>query len=326
MGTDLFRRLLALFLLAPLSPIAVAQSIVDTDVLRQQLAADLEAVHIGTGYAAIVDFAVSRDISSATFYPNDVEGVANPSLTSTKLPFRFRLGSDESTIRAFVQGHLAYQTFETDFVFLPDELVSSRWRTSGGSLAGGVEIPIGDSLRLLPAVGVGYGRVVNRAQYTGPIGQDVLRPVFTNLLFDWDADAFIYGASLGLDWQREYRGMAFEVLANAAHHLVRSTSSSSEFVEFDGHVTMLDIEFNAIRPTSWSVGNYPLALVGLFGATGIIGPDRDALGFDKFFEAGLGLEGDVSSKGWKIKSLRFGVKGIFGPDVKGWGLIIGYGF
>ena len=38
------------------------------------------------------------------------------------------------------------------------------------------------------------------------------------------------------------------------------------------------------------------------------------------------LEGDVSSRGWKIKSLRFGVKGIFGPDVKGWGLIIGYGF
>jgi hypothetical protein len=325
-GVTLFRWLLAVCSLAALSPIALAQSIVDTDALRQQLASDLEAAHIGTGYAAIVDFAVSRDISSATFYPDDVDGVADPQLQSAKLPFRFRFGSEESAARAFLQGHVAYQTFEADLVFLPDERIGSRWRTTGGSLAVGVEIPVGKSLRLLPTAGVGYGRIVNRADYTGPIGQDLLRPVFTNLLFDWDADAFVYGASLGLDWRQEFRGMMLEILANASHHLVRSSSSSSEFVDFDGHVTVLDVEFNAVRPTSWSIGEYPLSLVALFGATGMLGPDRDALGFDKFFEAGLGLEADLSSKDWKVKSLRLGMKGIFGPDVRGWGLVIGYGF
>ena len=71
---------------------------------------------------------------------------------------------------------------------------------------------------------------------------------------------------------------------------------------------------------------YRLSIVGLFGGTAIFGPDRDALGFDRFFEAGLGLEADVSSRDWKVSSLHFGLKAIFGADVRAWGLICGYGF
>ena len=75
-----------------------------------------------------------------------------------------------------------------------------------------------------------------------------------------------------------------------------------------------------------TLGGYPLSIVGLFGMTSIFGPDRDALGFDRFFETGLGLQGDLSSRGWKVTSLRLGLKAIYGPDVTGWGLIVGYEF
>ena len=48
-----------------------------------------------------------------------------------------------------------------------------------------------------------------------------------------------------------------------------------------------------------------------------IGNNRDALGFDYFFEAGLALETDISQNDWPVKKLRLGVMGIFGADVTG---------
>jgi hypothetical protein len=298
----------------------------DLDDIRDQLAADLRSVHIGTGYAAIVDFAVSRDISAATFYPDEVEGVSDPELNSIKMPYRFMLGADGALTRPFIQGHFTYQTLNADFNILPDELIRSEWKTFGGSLSGGFEVALSDRMKLIPAVSIGYGRIENRAEYTGPIGDEFLRPVFNNLLFDWDANALVYGASLGVDYRRQYGRIDVELLGNLTHHSVESTSASTELAEFAGHVTAFDLELNAVRPTSMTLGGYPLSVVGLFGMTSIFGPDRDALGFDRFFETGLGLQGDLSSRGRKVKSLRLGLKAIYGPDVIGWGLIIGYEF
>ena len=52
------------------------------------------------------------------------------------------------------------------------------------------------------------------------------------------------------------------------------------------------------------LGKYPLAVVALLGNTTFLGANRDALGFKDFHEAGLALEVDVSSRGWKIHTLR----------------------
>lgn len=298
----------------------------DIDAIREQLKADLDGVQVGAGYAAIVDFAVSRDISAATFYPDEVEGVSDPKLASIKVPFRFMLGDDEATTRPFLQGHFAYQTLDADFDILLDEQIRSEWKTYGGSISTGLEIVLNDTMKLIPAVSIGYGRIENRADYTGPIGEEFLQPIFTNLLYDWDSNAVMYGGSLGFDHRRNYGPFDVEVLANLTHHRLENTSASTEFAEVDGHVTAFDLELNAVYPTSWTLGGYPLAVVGLFGMTNIFGPDRDALGFDHFFETGLGLQSDLSSKGWKMTSLRLGLKAIYGPDVTGWGLIIGYEF
>ncbi len=313
-------------LFAAWSPHALAQAEIDFDAIRESVADSIGGVNLGAGYAAIVDFAVSRDISAAVYYPDEVDGASDPTLSAVKVPWRFVFGDAEARTRPFLQGHIAYQTLETDLDLLADERIGSEWTTFGGSVAGGLEVSLGESMRLLPAIHLGYGRIENRATYDGPIAEEFLQPIFSNLLFDWDANAVVYGASLGLDYRRQFGGFDVEVLGNLTHHQVESTSASTEFAEFDGHVSAYDIEVNAVRPTSWKLGRYPLAIVGLFGMTGILGPDRDALGFDKFFEAGLALEGDLSPRGGKLTSLRFGLKAIFGPDVTGWGLIVGYGF
>ena len=50
------------------------------------------------------------------------------------------------------------------------------------------------------------------------------------------------------------------------------------------------------------------------------------LGFERFGEAGLAVEGDVSQRGWRVRKLRLGATAIFGPDVSGWSVVLGYRF
>ena len=294
--------------------------------LRALVEETFDSVNLGAGYASIVDFAVSRDISAATFYPDETEGVVDPTLHNIKLPFRFMFGDDNAAKRPFLQGHFVYQTLDTEFDVLPGEYIYSEWETYGGSLSGGIEIAANEKLKILPVLSLGYGSLKNRADFSGPLAESLLQPALSNLVFDWDANTLVYGASLGIDYRTTIGQFDVELLGSLTHHRIESTNASNAFAEFDGQVSALDLELNMVRPTSWSISGSSLSVVGLLGATNIFGPHRDALGFDRFFEAGLGLEADVSAKEWKVRSLRFGIKAIFGPDVSGWGLIFGHGF
>lgn len=304
---------------------SLAQTDDQIDQVRQALLADFDPQKLGVGYAAMMSFAVSPDITTATFYLDESGGVVDPTLNVIRVPYRHVFDADGVGVRPFVQGLFAYQTLESGFDIAPGEFVDSRWKTYGLAASGGVEIPVSEHLVLLPAMSIGYGRLENRAAYSGDLAENVLQPAVAGVLFDWDSNATVYGLSFGVDYKRTVREFDLEVLASVTHHQVKSTNSTSQFIDFDGHVTAFDIEVNSVHPTNWKLGSNPLALVALLGNTTFLGPERDALGFESFFEAGLALDIDVSSKGWKVRSLRFGAKAIFGSDVKGWSLIFGYG-
>jgi hypothetical protein len=303
---------------------ASAQSDDLIDAIRELAKESFDPVKIGAGYAAMVDFAVSRDISSANFYPDASDGVVDPSLKHFQFPFRFVFGDDGSIPRPFLQGLVAHQTVESGFDFAPGEFIASEWETWGVSLSGGYYVPVSEHLSFLPVLSIGYGSLENRARYSGPISEQLLRPALAGLVFDWDASAVSYGASLGFDYRRELGGFNVELLGSVSHHYIESVDAPNEFVDFQSRVSAFDLEVSTIHPTPWKMFGNPLSIVGLFGNTRIFGPERDALGFDSFFEAGAGIDLDVSARGWKVQSLRFGAKAIIGPDVDGWGLIIGY--
>ena len=304
--------------------LACAQSGDLIEEIRNIAKESFDPVKIGAGYAAIVDFAVSRDISSANFYPDASDGVVDPALKHFQFPLRFVFGDDAESARPFLQGLVAHQTVESRFEYAPGEAVESEWETWGFSLSGGYDIPLSEYLSLLPVLSVGYGSLENSARYSGPVSEAILQPALAGVIFDWDSNALTYGASLGFDYQRGLGGFDIEVLGSLSHHYIESINAPSEFVDFRGRVSAFDLEISTVHPTPWELFDNPLSIVGLFGNTQIFGPERDALGFDSFFEAGAGIDLDVSARGWKLKSLRFGAKAIFGPDVDGWGLIIGY--
>ena len=107
---------------------------------------------------------------------------------------------------------------------------------------------------------------------------------------------------------------------------VDTFSSSSEFIDFDVTATVLTVRSDAIRPVTIRVAGRPTRLRLSLGATSHLGKNADALGFDRFIEAGGGLELDISGDSSVVDSITLGALAIYGPDVVGWSLYGRLGF
>jgi hypothetical protein len=301
---------------------APAQSSGDIDALTAPVRARANPESLSTAYAAIINFAVSPEISTATFYPETDERVVDPRLKATRFPYRKVFGGADASWRPFVQAVAAYQEMDAGFVVTPEDFIDTRWKTYGLSLTGGVEKPVGEHLDLLASASVGYGRLENLATYYGPLAPDI-RQALEGVAFNWELDALIYGAGIGAYYDRSLGRADLEVRAGLNQHRIESRAVSTSLVEFSSHISTFDVDFNTVMPTDAAWGGHPVAVVGLLGYTTFLGDERRSLGFDTFFEAGLALEIDLAAKGWRLKKLRIGAKTIFGPDISGWGLVIG---
>ena len=295
--------------------------------LRDQFLSTLGPDRLGGAYASIINFAVNPDISAATYHIDAGNlDASDPELNVFRLPLRHVFDLDRRGWRPFVEADLAYQSYQFDFAAFDTERIDTEWRTYGGTLAVGAEIPTSEELTLVPAVTLGLVHLENDADYTGPLSNSLLKPALEGLVFDWDADAWLVGASLGVDYKRALRRFELNVHGSLSHNYIETYDSSSGLLEFDSQATTFTVQAETVHPTTMTVGGYPLALVASLGNTTFIGSNRDALGFEYFFEAGLAFEADVSPKEWPVKKLRLGASAIYGPDVTGWSLIIGYRF
>lgn len=294
------------------------------DQIRATAIANLDPQRLGAGYAVEVSFAVNPDISAATFYPDEPEEISNSKLKAFKLPLRYVFNKGHQGWRPFVQGLLAYQALDASFDIIDGESVDSKWDTYGGTLSGGMEIPVNKQLVLLSTISAGYARLENKAEYNGEFANTFLKPALEGVVFDWDADTRLLGASLGADYQLELSHFDVEVTGSLAYNNVKTFGSSSEFIEFSSDVTTFDVELNTIHPTGWLIRKHPVALVTTLGNTTFLGPHRHAFEFSHFFEAGVALETDLSASRGRLKRIRLGLKVIFAENVKGWSLIVGY--
>lgn len=304
---------------------AQSQSDPAIDEIRQLVMDSVDPARLGAGYAAMINFAVSPDISTATYNIDDEDG-NDPSLMVYRVPVRHVFSSDEQSWRPFVQGNLAYQTLDAGFDIGENESIEAEWRALGGSVSAGAEVRLGENLILVPTIDAGVVRLENDADYHGVLAEALLKPALEGVLFDWEADAWLLGAALGFDYRRALSTLELNVHGSLTHKYIKTYDSSSGSIDFDSRVTTFNVQADTVHPTRMSIRNFPLALVTHVGATAFLGDNRKALGFDHFFEAGLALEADVSRKDWRIQKLRFGANLIFGSDVTGWGLIIGYRF
>ncbi len=295
------------------------------DEIRRLVMDSADPARLGAGYAAMINFAVSPDISSAV-YSIDGNGDDDPTLNVTRIPFRHSFSSGERSWRPFLQANLAYQTLETDFNLFEEESIKADWKALGGSVSAGAEVRLSENLMLVPAIDIGLVRLENDADYRGVLAEALLKPALEGLLFDWEADALMLGVAVGFDYRRGFSSLDLNVHGSLTHNHIETYDSSSEFIDFDSRITTFDVQAETVHPTRMSIRDYPISLVTHVGATTFLGDNRDALGFDHFFETGLALEADLSKRDRRLQKLRLGVNLIFGSDVTGWGVILGYRF
>jgi Solitary outer membrane autotransporter beta-barrel domain len=293
--------------------------------VRQQTIQQGGPDRLGAGYAAMMNFATAPDISAAT-YNIDSASADDLTLNVYKIPFRHEFTLEGRDWKPLVQASFGYLEYEGQFDFLPQESVQADWKSYGGLVGAGVSVPLENGLTIVSALDFGLARLESDADYRGPIAESIIDPALRGVVFDWDADALLVGATMGLDYKRHFDSWALEGHTLLTYNHLETYDSSSDQIAFDANTTTFSLQVDAIKPIDAQVRGYPLALVGHFANTTFIGNQRDALGFDHFFEAGLALETDISQNGWLVKKLRLGAMAIFGADVTGWSVTFGYRF
>jgi len=168
------------------------------DALHQELRQSLDPASLGSGYPAMINFAVNPDISTATYNIDDERQAV---LKVSRLPIRHVFKWEDQRWRPFVQANLAYQTLKFDFA-VPDEAsifagesVDLKWSVRGATLATGIELPFEEYWTFEPAIAVDIAHLCNDASYHGPLFNAFLKPALESWLFDWDADAWLAGIS-----------------------------------------------------------------------------------------------------------------------------------
>jgi hypothetical protein len=304
-------------------PGSAEQAVIDE--IREAAIQQLSSENLGSGYGALINFSVNPDISTATYYVES-EGVNEPTINVYRLPLRYIFELDNSAWSPLVQANFDYLITTAGFDITEGESIDAEWRIFGGSIMFGVEIPVGKNLKVIPVIDGGLMRMESRADYNGTLSNLIVKPAFDGLFFNWDVDAWVIGAGLGVDYRRTLKNVDFNASGSLSYNYIETYDASNDLLEFDSQVTTFDINVDTVFPTGMSIFAFPLAVVVTLGNTTFLGPNRDGTGFEYFFEGGLSLEANLSEKNWNLRTLRLGLKGIYGKDVTGWSLILGYQF
>lgn len=277
---------------------------------------------LGVGYAAMVDSALNPDVSAATYRPVNGTGVEDATLDVYRLPYHHDFFPDDGSAPGlFLEVIAAYQRLEAGLRIAPDSSIESSWTTFGVALVAGVEIPIGRGLYVRPSCMVGYAVLENEASYEGAAAE-VLQPVFDGVLFDWRATGLNAGMSAGIGYRGRSDTWTIDLRGDLSYHRIDTLVVTPDAPDFSVDTGLADVDVVIGRRVAQ--GRCPVVLEALLGHTQFLGPDRDALGFAWFAEAGLGVRLDVGAAAWPITSLRCGGTWIFGDEVEGWSIFLSW--
>ncbi|MCB1956860.1 MAG: hypothetical protein KDG55_14350 [Rhodocyclaceae bacterium] len=290
--------------------------------LRASLSQDIEASDLGAMYGAIGSITTAPEISAANYRVRD--DASAPTLRLYKLPLNWTLASRDPDWAPYVQTSLGFMEMSSELDFAGERILSN-WRAYGGSVGLGARYGTG-ALTWVGLASVGAVQIENRARYDGPIGQTLLRPLFRDLLFDWDATAYQTGLAFGPDYEREFGIWRLVARGRLSATQVKTFSTSSDAVAFSSTGAALTFHTDHSRPLPIRFGGYPTRLHVRAGATSYLGAGRGVLGFDRFLELGGGLELDVSGTHSAVRTIHLSALGIWGPDVVGWSLSANFGF
>ncbi|MEM0965393.1 MAG: Solitary outer membrane autotransporter beta-barrel domain [Verrucomicrobiota bacterium] len=295
------------------------------DSVRDFALEQVGPAQVGTGYAALINFASNPDIATATYYV-DPGPNASAEINVYRVGFRKDFFEDGDRWRPFLQGVIPYQTIDYRLDIDSEEAVRADWTAYGFILSGGNEFVLNEFWTFAPTINLGFVRLESNAGYRGAIAENILDPAFEGSVFDWEADAILSGLTFAFKYEQPFDFYTARLSTSATYNEITTYRTSTDDIDISGSATTIDTDLEAVFPTFFEWNRFPVSVVLTTGGTAFLGGSRQALGFNSFLSYGAAVELNIKRLDWPMQNLRLGGQGIAGDNVTGWSIIFSYGF
>ncbi|QFU75497.1 hypothetical protein EY643_07430 [Halioglobus maricola] len=277
---------------------------------------------LGGGYAHLLSVVAQPEISvSGVDIDSGEDYVTDNDLNALHIPYYQEFDIAGKDTRWYLQASAGYAVYSLEgevalFPDLPSE-IESEWTSYNGLLEAGLVFPFSNGFSLSGGASVGWARLENETSFSEPLYEEVILPIANGKLFNWETDAALYRAHGALRYDENHGPYRVKGVAHLTYSYIDSFSESDEFAGFaddsGAAIFLLDVSRNIHHLES----GRPVYLIGHLGSTHFLGENRDELGFNHYFEAGMSLG---------IDRYAAGVLVLVGEDANGLSLVFNYNY
>ncbi|WP_220790810.1 autotransporter outer membrane beta-barrel domain-containing protein [Aquipseudomonas ullengensis] len=266
------------------------------------------------GVLALMSFSVVPDLASSSLSFNDAQS-DNPNLTLVQFGGGATMSDD---FPLYLEGSAAYSRYDPRFVLSDGQdsrRVPLKWTTVSATGGIGWDFPLNDEWVVRPIANFSLGY----------ISSDVnLARVFINQRFDRDIEFLDdghmsvggLGGSLMLDWERVRPDYEVDLelrYSNIELHNI----GGDKAIEGSASAEATNLWARWRAPTGFVALQRPVRYVLEHSYSEYLGDQRGALGFDRLFTVGAGLELDSSAYDVFITRTRLVLRYMWGDNVYG---------
>ncbi|WP_425271838.1 hypothetical protein [Paraburkholderia caledonica] len=269
---------------------------------------------------AVMSYTTVPDVTTSNLSVNSGT-TGNPSFGQTQFGGGFALSR---SFPLYLEGTLAYSRYDPVFVASDGSVqrpVPTKWNTFSGTVGIGWDFRITNELVFRPILNGTLGRVSSDLK----VGQTIFnRATDANLQFleNGSLDAYGYGGSLMLDYERYRDNYEIDAELRATDIYLRSFGGSSQAVQGSSMAQQVSLWTRWRAPTGWHALDRPVRYVLEAAYSHYFGESAGVLGFNDLTSLGVGLELDSSRYPVIITRTRALVRYVFGHNVHG----VSFGF
>jgi len=269
---------------------------------------------------AVMTYTTVPDVTTSSLSINS-GATGNPGFGQTQLGGGFTISR---TFPLYQEGTVAYSRYDPTFIATDGSTqrpLPAKWNTASTTIGIGWDFPITDELRFRPILNGTLGRVASDLR----VAQSIInRAKDANLQFleDGALNAYGYGGSLMLDYERYRESYEIDVELRATDIYLRSFGSSSEAVQGSATAQQFSLWARWRAPTGLHALDKPVRYVLETAYSHYFGESAGVLGFNDLTSLGVGLELDSTKYPVIVTRTRAMVRYVFGHNVHG----VSFGF
>ena len=308
-------RWFAMLTLFAFNPIALpAQSVVPPEAIAQfqhVIGSRVEAVTIlGGDYGAAGGIYTFRGGEVANL---SVIKVGGGGIVAEPRP----LGESGLSWAPVLQGNLGHISAQNEFAtgyLQGNKSVYDVLAVQGG---GGARLYFTDHFSLAPTVSGIYGHTENEFKPQNAVG-DYVKSAASGTYVDWDLDTWSVQPSLELNYDFQWRRIAFEFGSRYNFFHTESFNSSSSVVGVNGDSHTWENKLDADVPLGWKLYDRELHAGGFISRTELFGNAAEGLNEKHIYTVNGRFVMDLLGKVWKVRWFGIGCSYFWGDHFGGW--------